>query len=168
MGIRKWVMKQQWRVVQIRGIWSLFYGILLLAYAYFAYIPVFADQGILGPFAFAGTILVFFLIAGYLYDKVFQMWAPALEVTMERNPYQYVPAPFDQIFWFPVFSSILDSIERLAENLDVNTDSIKETREYYSKLQVLNPERSEDIDKATKLREDFRKNHNFSEALKDP
>jgi hypothetical protein len=95
------------------------------------------------------------------------MWAPATEVTMERNPYQYVPAPFDHIFWFPVYSSILDTMERLAENLELDTDSIKDTRDYYSKLQLLNPERKEDIDKASKLRQEFLKNHKFSEVIRN-
>ncbi|NHJ14703.1 MAG: hypothetical protein EAX95_13570, partial [Candidatus Thorarchaeota archaeon] len=101
MKIRKWLMKQQWRVAQIRGIWSLFYGILVLAVSYFGYIPFFADMGAVGPFAFTAVMFVLFLIAGYVYDKVLVMWAPSQEVTQERNPYQYVPSPREHIFWFP-------------------------------------------------------------------
>ncbi|MBS3795921.1 MAG: hypothetical protein KGY80_13540, partial [Candidatus Thorarchaeota archaeon] len=81
MEIRKWLMKQQWRVVQIRGIWGLFYGILLLAISFYDYIPFFVEMGTYGPFAFAGIIVFVFLVLGYIYDRVLVMWAPSQEVS---------------------------------------------------------------------------------------
>ncbi|MHA2208146.1 MAG: hypothetical protein ACXABV_03165 [Candidatus Thorarchaeota archaeon] len=155
MGTRKWVMKQQWRLVQIRGIWGLFYGILLLAYAYFGYIPFFADMGFFGPFSFAGILLIAFLITGYIYDRVLMMWAPSQEVTMERNPYQYVPSPKDHIFWFPIYSALLDSTEKIADQLGADKTSIQNAREYFSELQTLRPEKREDLDRGKNLREKF-------------
>ncbi|MHA2424849.1 MAG: hypothetical protein ACXAEF_08680 [Candidatus Thorarchaeota archaeon] len=155
MRIRKWLMKQQWRIVQIRGIWSLFYGILLLAIAYFEFIPVFAAMGMLGPFVFAGTLLFIFLILGYIYDRVLVMWAPSQEVTMERNPYQYVPSPKEHIFWFPLYSAMLDSVEKVAQKFDVDTEPITAAKEYYSKLEKMRPEIKEDLDRAVALRTEF-------------
>ncbi|MFX0108101.1 MAG: hypothetical protein ACFE7R_07445, partial [Candidatus Hodarchaeota archaeon] len=111
------------------------YGLLILAYAYFEYIPFFYDLGFWGPFAFAGVMLVAFLILGYVYDRVLVMWAPGQEVTQERNPYMYVPSPKDHIFWFPIFSSLLDSTEKLAKEFGVETDAVTDTREYYAELQ---------------------------------
>jgi hypothetical protein len=154
-------MKQEWRIIKIRGIWSLFYGILLLAAAYYGYIPLFSDMGTLGPFVFAGIILIVFLVLGYIYDKVLVMWAPSKEVTMERNPYQYVPSPKDHIFWFPFYSSLLNALEELAKNYEVDLDPIRDTKEYYSQLQKLRPERKEDLDLAIKLRDDFVSKHPF-------
>lgn len=154
-------MKQQWRIVQIRGIWGLFYGILLLAYAYFGYVPFFADMGALGPFAFAGTLLVGFLFMGYMYDRVFVMWAPSQEVKMERNPYQYVPSPKDHIFWLPLYSVMLDSIEKLAGKYDVDSSAIRDARAYYSRFQKLRPERKEDLAAAEDLRNEFIAGHSF-------
>jgi hypothetical protein len=161
LRIRKWVMKQEWRITQIRGIWSLFYGILLLAGTYYAYFGFFADMNIFGPFAFAGFILFVFLILGYIYDRIFVLWAPKQEVNIERNPYQYVPSPKDHIFWFPVFSSLLDVVEDLAKNYEVDTTEIKETREYYAQLRKLRPERTEDLDTGAELREKFLQSHSF-------
>ncbi|MFX1441255.1 MAG: hypothetical protein ACFFFD_13495 [Promethearchaeota archaeon] len=161
MRIRKWLMKQQWRIVQIRGIWGLFYGILLLAIAYFEYIPLFAGMGSFGPFVFSGVLLFVFLILGYIYDRVLVMWAPSQEVTMERNPYQYVPSPKDHIFWFPLYSSLLDSFEKMAQNFDVDTSDIRDAKEYYSHLQSLRPERKEDLDKALELRDKFVSSHKY-------
>ncbi|MGY5875959.1 MAG: hypothetical protein RTU30_09450 [Candidatus Thorarchaeota archaeon] len=167
MGVRKWLMKQQWRLTQIRGIWGLFYSILLLAVAYVEFVPYLNEMGSWGPFLFAGILLFIFVILGFLYDKVFQMWAPAQEVTIERNPYQYVPLPTDHIFWFPIYSTLLDSLEKVAETLDVESTTIDEVREYYSKLQVLKPQRKDDIDKAVILREAFARDHPFSVVPED-
>jgi hypothetical protein len=167
MGVKKWLMKQQWRIVQIRGIWGLFYGILLLAVAYYEYIPFFVDMGAYGPFVFAGFILLTFLILGYIYDRVLVMWAPSQEVTIERNPYQYVPSPKDHIFWFPLYSSLLDAAEQLATLANVDTSAIDETRQYYFKLQKLRAEIKEDIDKGIELREEFIKSHTFSSILEE-
>lgn len=167
MGVKKWLMKQQWRVVQIRGIWGLFYGILLLAISYYEYIPFFVDLGNYGPFVFAGMILFVFVILGYIYDRVLVMWAQSHEVAVERNPYQYVPSPKDHVFWFPLYSALLDASERLAKEFDVDTNLIKETRAYYAQLQKLRPERSEDIDKGIELREEFVRDHLFSDIIQD-
>jgi hypothetical protein len=161
MRIRKWLMKQQWRIVQIRGIWSLFYGVLLLAYAYFEFIPFFAEMGILGPFIFAATLLVVFLILGYIYDRVLVMWAPSQEVIMERNPFQYVPSPKDHIYWLPVYSTLLDVADSLAVEAQVDRSSIHEVREYFSKLITLNPERKEDIEEGARMRAQYVSEHPF-------
>ena len=154
-------MKQQWRVAQIRGIWSLLYGILLLAYAYFEYVPPFNEWGFSGPFAFAAIIFAVFLIAGYIYDRVLVMWAPSQEVAQERNPYQYVPSPRDHIFWFPIYSSLLDAVEQLGSKYGTDTQAIEDTRKYLSELQKLLPERKEDIDAAIELRKEFVAKHPF-------
>lgn len=165
MGIRKWVMKQYWRLVQVRGIWNLFYGILLLAIAYYVYIPFFYDMGALGPFVFAAILLFSFLIIGYLYDRVFVMWGPQQEVTIERNPYSYVPQPLDHIFWLPIFSGLLEASAQLAEEFNLDSLIIDETREYFNKLQKFSPLTSGDIDAAIEHRKSFIKKHPFRSIL---
>jgi hypothetical protein len=135
--------------------WSLFYGILLLAIAYFEFIPIFADMGTMGPFVFAGTLLFLFLILGYIYDRVLVMWAPSQEVIMERNPYQYVPSPKEHIFWFPLYSAMLDSVEKIAQKFDVDTEPIDEAKKYYSELEIMRPEIKEDLERASDLRNEF-------------
>ncbi len=159
MRVRKWLMKQQWRVVQIRGIWSLFYGTLLLAMAYVGYVPVFSVFGAAAPFVFAVVILIVLLILGYIYDRVLVLWAASQEVVQERNPFQYVPGPKDHIFTFPIYSTVLDAMEQLGDRFGVDTSLIKETREYFAKFERFRPERREDIDEALKLRQEFLKKH---------
>lgn len=165
MRVKKWIMKQQWRIVQIRGIWGLFYGILLLAYAYYEYVPFFSEMGTLGPFAFSAAVFLGFIILGYIYDRVLILWAPSQEVSTERNPYQFVPSPQDRIFWFPLFSSLLDISEQMAEHFDVETEQIDETREYYHKLNQLKAIRKEDIATAEKLRDEFMSRHHLSDII---
>lgn len=167
MGLKKWLMKQQWRIIQIRGIWSLFYGILLLAVAYYEYIPFFSDLAEYGPFVFAGVILFVFLILGYIYDRVLVMWAPSQEVTVERNPYMYIPSPKEYVFWFPIYSALLDTAEQLAKQNDIDVTPVDETREYFSELQKLRPSRKEDISKGIELREEFIRTHKFSDILEE-
>lgn len=167
MRIKKWLMKQQWRILQIRTIWNLFYGVLVLAGLYVGFVPVLADMGIYGPVIFALIVLLVFLIIGYVYDRVLLMWAPSQEVTQERNPYQYVPSPKDHIFWFPIYTAILDSCELLAEKFEIDTKEIEETKVYYAELQKLRPERKEDIDRAIELRQQFVSKHAFADIFED-
>ena len=140
---------------------------LLLAVAYYAYIPFFAELGALGPFVFAVFMLFAFLIAGYLYDRVFVMWGPQQEIVRERDPFQYVPQPRDHIFWFPVYSVILSTLETLAQEFDVDRTAITDTREYFAELQRMRPERREDIDAAIALRKKFIEEHPFSDITSD-
>ena len=81
-------------------------------------------MGSLGPLVFAFIILISFLILGYIYDRVLMMWAPSQEVTIERNPYQYVPSPKHHIFWFPVYSALLDATEEIAKEVGADTTPI--------------------------------------------
>lgn len=167
MGVRKWIMKQYWRLVTVRGIWNLFYGILLLAIAYYMYLPFFYDMGALGPFALAFVLFMTFLIIGYLYDRVFVMWGPQQEVTIERNPFSFVPQPQDHIFWFPAYAGLLEASAQLADVFDLDKANIEDTREYFDKLQKFSPINSEDIDKAIKHRKEFVEKHPFKSIIED-
>lgn len=153
--------------MQIRGIWGLFYGILLLAISYYGYIPFFADMGSLGPFVFSGMLLFAFLILGYLYDRVFIMWAPSQEVSMERNPYQYVPSPKDHIFWLPIYSVLMNATEELAKQFDVDTQEIEDAKAYFSSWQKLRPEIKKDIETGAEMRDQFVAGHSFHDIVKE-
>jgi hypothetical protein len=161
MRFRKWMMKQQWRITQIRSIWGLLSGIMVLAGLYVVYFPFLVDLGFAGPLFLAIAITFGFLIIGYIYDKVLIMWAPSQEVAVERNPFQYVPSPKDEIFWFPLYSSMLDALSSLSDKLDIDKTDIIEVKEYYSKLQKFKPERRNDLDEAITLCNEFLEAHPF-------
>ena len=160
-------MKQYWRLVTVRGIWNLFYGILLLAIAYYIYLPYFYNMGALGPFALASVLLFVFLIIGYLYDRVFVMWGPQQEVNIERNPYSFVPQPQDHIFWLPAFAGLLEASAQLADEFGIDKTNIDETREYFDTLQKFSPLKAEDIDKAIEHQKEFARKHSFKSIIKD-
>ena len=165
MGLRKWIMMQYWRLTQVRGIYSVFYGILTLAGLYVMYVPLFADYGLMGSLTFAGLILLVFLILGLLYDRVFVMWSPQAQVVVERDPYQYVPLPIDRILWFPWISTILDSTQSILNKLDLDDELIEEVREYYSKLQSLSPTDIMNLEIARGLTSEFVSSHPFGESV---
>lgn len=167
MGVKKWLMKQQWRLTQIRGIWSLFYGTFMLAIAFYGFVPILNEMGAIGPFLFSAIIFVIFIIGGYIYDKVLIMWAPSQEVWMERNPYQYVPQPRDRIFWFPFYSVLLDISEQMASSYGIDTSVIDEVKDYYAELEKYTAERKEDIDAANELRMRFQDKYSFKDILDD-
>jgi Zn-dependent protease with chaperone function len=181
MGLRKWLMKQYWRLVQARSIWNLFYGILLLAITYYLFFPFFANMQLgpftigevtlgpflIGPFALAGVLLFSFIIIGYIYDKVLVMWSPQQEVMRERDPFQYVAQPRDRIFWFPIYSVLLSSSEDLLTKLNLDTVKVNDVREYFAKLETFRPERPEDIEAAKALRKKFVEEHPFSDFLSE-
>jgi hypothetical protein len=167
MRIKKWLMKQQWRIIQIRGIWGLFYGILLLAIAYYEFIPWFSNIEIWGPFLFAGVIVVAFLILGYVYDRVLMLWAPSQEVIMERNPFQYVPGPKERIYWLPLYSALLTVAEDLSDHYGLDKRDIVESREYFAEIMTLRPERPGDLEKAAMMRSDYIESHPFSDILEN-
>ena len=161
MRMRKWIMKQQWRITQIRSIWGLLSGIMVLAGLYVVYFPFLADMGFTGPLLLAIVITISFLIIGYIYDRVLVMWAPSQEVAVERNPFQYVPSPKDHIFWFPLYSAMLDALSELVDKLEIDKSDIIDVKEYYSKLQKLKPERRDDLDVAIDLCNKFLEAHPF-------
>jgi len=88
--VKKWVMRQYWRMQQSQSIISL--GLLgstltLLLWDYVSW--RFSDEcatyiGLLG--IFAGLILIV-LCVGYLYDRVFSLWTAQRSVDFERNPF---------------------------------------------------------------------------------
>jgi len=162
MGIRKWLMKQYWRLTQVRSIYSIIYGILTLAAVYVVFIPVFADQGLVGTLMLAGTIFLVFLILGFLYDRVFVMWSPQAQVMIERDPYQYVPTPLDRILWFPWISTLLNSMEQILGEMNLDDEIVKEVREYYSSIQALTPSDDKNLKIADELVKRFIKDHPFA------
>jgi hypothetical protein len=126
-------------------------------------VPYISEMAEWGPFVFAGILLVTFVVLGYIYDRVFVLWAPSHEVTQERNPFQYVARPIDKIFWLPTYSALLDSCKKLADHFDIDSTVIDETREYYAAYERFRPERREDIDEAIRLREEYFAKHSLAE-----
>ena len=76
-------------------------------------------------------------------------------LSTERIPYRYGPSLKECIFWFPIYSALLDASERLAEEMDSDELVIEGRCSYHLELQKLGPERGEETDKGIRLREVF-------------
>ena len=102
--IKKWVMRQYWRMQQSQSIISM--GLLgssltLLLWPYVSWrFSKNCDEGscfstsVLGiPATYLGLLGIFFslvvivLSIGYLYDRVFSLWTAQRSVDFERNPF---------------------------------------------------------------------------------
>lgn len=102
--LKKWVMRQYWRMQQSQSIISM--GLLgssltLLLWPYVSWrFSSSCDEGlcfsnsVLGiPATYFGLIGIFFslvlivLCIGYLYDRVFSLWTAQRSVDFERNPF---------------------------------------------------------------------------------
>tara|TARA_B100001996_G_C18643811_1_gene586629 strand:- start:208 stop:822 length:615 start_codon:yes stop_codon:yes gene_type:complete len=102
--VKKWVMRQYWRMQQSQSIISM--GLLgssltLLIWPYVSWRfsnscssdPCFGDSIMGIPATYFGLIGIFtslvlmVLCIGYLYDRVFSLWTAQRSVDFERNPY---------------------------------------------------------------------------------
>jgi len=96
MGFKKALMTQIWRIQQSQAIISiLFWALTLAGVFYVAYVhPWFVDIGVVREDqVLLGTLILFllflaaFLILGFVYDNIFQLWKEQNVVAIERNPY---------------------------------------------------------------------------------
>ena len=121
-------MKWRFRVDQARAIFGLITFAALLALGYTDYISFFKNQGFWGVIEFTLIILAVFLIGGYLYDRVFKLWAETQTVNVERNPFTYVPGPKEYINHLATFSFIFMSLTEIAEKLDIELEAAEYIR----------------------------------------
>jgi hypothetical protein len=126
--VKKWVMRQYWRMQQSQSIISM--GLLgssltLLLWPYLSWrFSKNCDSGlcfsdsVLGiPATYLGLLSIFFslvlivLCIGYLYDRVFSLWTAQRSVDFERNP-----------FWtYAVSPMFMMNMALTAENLKRNS-----------------------------------------------
>jgi hypothetical protein len=119
--IKKWIMRQYWRMQQSQSIISMALlgsTLTLLIWPYvrwrFEQWPTFL--GI--PTAYIGLIGIFLclilgvLTIGYLYDRVFSLWTELRSVDIERNPYwTYALSPT----WMMVTATNAEILKRNAD-----------------------------------------------------
>ena len=122
----KWIMKQYWRVGTIRTIVSVLQGMLVLGRYYYQIIPFYNSfhPSIIGAFLLAGTFLLIFLIAGYVYDAKLELWNEQTQVTVEKDPYQYVPNPRIFQLEYPILYAVIDTLRKILIKRGMNTDKI--------------------------------------------
>jgi hypothetical protein len=146
------VMKWRFRFDQARAIFGLLTFAILLANSYESKIPWFKDQPFWrGEFILALMIFVIFAFGGYLYDRSFKLWTETTKVTVERNPYTYVPNPKERWQSRALWTFNLTILSQIAEKLDLKIENEEFMRLFIQHYYSLTPT-SENIElESTKL-----------------
>ncbi len=161
MVIKKWVMKQYWRVGQIRALVGLASGMLVVGKLYLGILfpQVKEDSPLIGALVLGTFLTLLFLGIGWAYDEKAKLWSEKQQVTQERNPYQYVPDFKTRAFVYPfmyAMISILDSFERKYGNQGMN-----EIKEYLKGYFQRKPGNRKDIETALPDSLEFMDEHPF-------
>ena len=145
--VKKWVMRQYWRMQQSQSIISM--GLLgstltLLLWPYVSWrFSNKCDEGLcfsdsvfgipatyLGLLSIFSTLVLIVLCIGYLYDRVFSLWTAQRSVDFERNP-----------FWTYALSPMfMMNMAMTAENLKRNSPDDKELQEQMRRKRQLEKE----------------------------
>ncbi|MCG3254220.1 MAG: hypothetical protein KAX09_10230 [Candidatus Heimdallarchaeota archaeon] len=133
-------MKWRFRLDQARAIFGLLTFAALLSITYLPKIPWFQDQLFWrGEFLLTFLVLFFFMIGGYLYDRFLRLWTENVTVSVERNPYTYVPQPKELIVSLGWFTHIFSALKQIADKLEIELEGeelMKQQLTHYLSLTV--------------------------------
>lgn len=145
-------MKWRFRVDQARMLFGLITFAAILAAQYVEYISVLNNLGLWGVLIFTVIIFIVFVIGGYIYDRIFKLWTETQTVAVERNPYTYVPNPKELIFNWGMWAYLANSINQIADKLDIELDAAPLARKHMEEYYRLNPRTPNFEEKSKDLR----------------
>tara|TARA_B100000287_G_scaffold158199_1_gene149256 strand:- start:960 stop:1571 length:612 start_codon:yes stop_codon:yes gene_type:complete len=106
-GIKKWMMREYWRLQQSQSLISMVFWVATLTLLIWPYVRwrIDPNQSILGlPNTYWGIssiaflVVVFVLFTGRVYDQFLALWKEHQRVAIERNPFAtYLLTPRDAI-----------------------------------------------------------------------
>ena len=106
-GLKKWFMRQYWRLQQSQAIismvfWTSTSTLLIWPYIRWRFDPTESILGISSTYwglsSVAFFVLIFVLFVGWSYDQFFALWKEHQTVMLERNPFAtYLLTPRDAI-----------------------------------------------------------------------
>lgn len=107
--MKKWLMKQIWRVQQSQMVISILFWSLTLTGVFYEHLKwyithYFGIEGLIGGMVVLfAIVLLCIVLFGFLYDAIFKMWHAQMVVVAERNQYaQYQMFP-KEVTWFKEF-----------------------------------------------------------------
>lgn len=160
MPLKKWVMKQYWRVSTIRTLLSLGMWMLILGRSYYGSVPIVSDMGFLGALILGAILFSFFLGLGWAYDTQAKMWSPKMQASIERNPYRYVPAYSSLSMEKPFVYALLYAFLRVFRKAGLDgkyiVDAIGYFDEYFARAPI-----KDDIMTSEGLARNFMDKHPF-------
>lgn len=162
MSMKKWIMKQYWRVSAIRAITSLALGMFVLGRLYYEYIPILQDMGFVGALILGTVLFLLFMGLGWIYDVKGRMWSPQAQATVERSPFSYVADYRSYAVDYAVFYSILKTLKRIECKLGLGTESTDDVLMYLDGFFQRGINRK-DISSALRDATDFMQDHPFTQ-----
>lgn len=167
MPIKKWIMKQYWRVGQIRALTGLATGMLVIGKFYLPYVPVLDDLGLIGSLLLGMTLFMFFLGLGWIYDVKLKMWSQKTQVAVERNAYYHIALISSRAYDYPLLYTLLTTLHGTMNKIGINSKSLDSIVEYLQEYFILAPTK-EDIRRSLEMGEQFITEHPFgTERAKD-
>ncbi|MHA1862442.1 MAG: hypothetical protein ACTSWA_01635, partial [Candidatus Thorarchaeota archaeon] len=158
-------MKQYWRVSTIRAILGILMGMLVLGKYYYVYLPPLVDLGFLGAVFLSIIFLLTFIYLGFLYDAKAKLWNEQKIVIVERNPYQFTPAPRFLMAEYPTLYAMTSTLRALLEKLQVDTSHLDEFIEYMDRHFGYEPTSRAMLEQSTADGYEFMRTHPFKERL---
>jgi hypothetical protein len=160
LPMKKWIMKQYWRVGQIRTLTGLATGMLVIGKLYLPYVPLLDQMGLIGAVLLGMTLFSFFLCLGWIYDAKLKMWSQKNQVAVERSAYYYVPYISSKAYDYPLFFVLLTALNSAMKKIGTSTKSLDSIVEYLREYYTLEPTKA-DINKALEMGKQFIGDHPF-------
>jgi len=161
LSMKKWLMKQYWRVSEIRILTSLAMGMLVIGGLYVDFVPILGDWGLWGALTLGVMLFAAFLFLGWIYDTRIRMWSQKNQAIIERSAYYYVPMISTIAFEYPVLRTIVETLSKVCSKEGINNQQLEDLAIYLNKYKELDPSR-EGIKSTIKISEEFNKLHPFT------
>ncbi len=130
MGIKKFIMKQYWRIGTIRALLSLALAMLVIGRLYYQFIPGLKDMGMYGALIL-GTFLVFiFMGIGWAYDVKAKMWSQKEQAITERNAYSYIPSYWEIVVHYAIYRSMVRTFKQILSKNGLDSDYLDDAQRY--------------------------------------
>lgn len=152
MKLKYFSMKWRFRLDQARMLFGLITFAAILGAQYIEYISVLNNLGFWGVIIFTIMIFFTFIVGGYVYDRIFKLWSETQTVAVERNPYTYVPNPKELIFNWGMWAYLANSINQIADKLDIELEAAPLARKHMEEYYRLNPRTPNFVEKSKELR----------------
>ena len=136
---------------------------LVIGKLYLPFIPVLDAMGLLGALVLGMTLFTLFLGLGWVYDVKLKMWSQAIQVTVERNAYYHVPFISSKAYDYPIFYTLLSSLDNTLRKIGAPSDSLNAITRYLQEYFNLAPTK-EDITRSLQNSEKFLKEHPFVDS----
>lgn len=161
LPVKKWIMKQYWRVSQIRILTSLGLSMLVIGKLYLEFVPILRDMGLLGALTLGLILFSAFLGLGWVYDTRLKMWSQKLQANYERHAYYHVPMIKNAAFEYPVLYTLIHTIKNLSDKSEIDGYSVSQLAAYLHEYFSLQPKRK-DIDRTIEMEKEFIGRHPFT------